>query len=293
MPEYVMQFLFTRLNMRDVFHDCGGIVGKFVVRGGAVAVVAALGLVGCGGGGGGVEIGRGGASSSSGSSQSSSTGVRTTPEGLWNGKAGVWDMTALMLETNRFYVLYSRSGAIYGVVEGTANVSGSSFSASAKDFNIPYATVFPSSFTGSFTPMTSMSGQFTQAGSAYLYNATYVADYDKPVTTAGVAGRYVGSAATDSGPATITIVIDADGRISGTSPGYVSLCTFQGTMKPRASGKNVLDMTVTFNGGSCALGTATVSGNAVPVKDGNDTVLYAVGLLGDRSDGFVAVGTKQ
>ena len=50
---------------------------------------------------------------------------------------------------------------------------------------------------------------------------------------------------------------------------------------------------ITGMGIICALGTNTVAGYAIPVVNGSVTTLYAVGLLPDRSNGFLAIGTKS
>lgn len=50
---------------------------------------------------------------------------------------------------------------------------------------------------------------------------------------------------------------------------------------------------VKFNGRSRALGSAPVSGIAVPVVNGSTTTRYAVGLLPDYRDGFLGVCAKN
>lgn len=104
---------------------------------------------------------------------------------------------------------------------------------------------------------------------------------------------YNGSAATGSGSSPVSLTFNSNGTISGSSTvSGQAACTYSGTLTP-GSGKNVFSISVKFNGGSCALGSATVSGVAVPVVSGSTTTLYAVGLLPDRSNGFLGVGAKN
>lgn len=69
-------------------------------------------------------------------------------------------------------------------------------------------------------------------------------------------------------------------------------CTFSGSIAPRASGKAVYDLTVTFNGGACLLGTQTVRGIAAVAGSGASQVLYAATLDATRSAGFVAISVR-
>ena len=56
-----------------------------------------------------------------------------------------------------------------------------------------------------------------------------------------------------------TLTMSAGGAVAGTNLG----CTFTGTALPRASGKNVFDVSVTFGAAPCALPGQTATGIAI------------------------------
>ncbi len=84
-----------------------------------------------------------------------------------------------------------------------------------------------------------------------------VYDYRRPATLAAIAGTWSGFFSTgDDG----SVVISSGGVVSSvTSVG----CTISGTVVPRASGKNVYDVTVNFGPAPCALPNGTGIGVAI------------------------------
>ena len=52
-------------------------------------------------------------------------------------------------------------------------------------------------------------------------------------------------------------ILGATGEITG---GSASGCVFTGTLRPRPSGKNVYDLSLTYGGGGCWLGSGTATG---------------------------------
>jgi hypothetical protein len=55
------------------------------------------------------------------------------------------------------------------------------------------------------------------------------------------------------------VTISTAGAISGTSAG----CLFTGTATPRASGKNIFNVSITFGAAPCALAGQTATGIAI------------------------------
>jgi hypothetical protein len=70
--------------------------------------------------------------------------------------------------------------------------------------------------------------------------------YDKPAALADVAGSWSGNFLDGT---TGALTISATGAVSGTNNG----CSYTGTATPRASGKNVFDVSITFGTGNCVL----------------------------------------
>jgi hypothetical protein len=79
------------------------------------------------------------------------------------------------------------------------------------------------------------------------------------------------------------------GRLTGAGS---SGCTFSGSITPRASGKAVYNVSVTFAGGVCLLGTQTITGIAAVAGSGAAQALYAAALNSARSAGFALISTR-
>lgn len=266
----------------------------------ALAVMAAAGLAACGGGGGG--DGDSGGSAGSGTNPAPPAApvtTRSTAEGLYSGTTNTGlDVAALILEDGQYYVLYGAGGVVQGVVEGKGASGQTSFtSGDALDFNVVALTRTPGAVSASYTPMGSLAGGYTGGGQTVQFSTRYSSQYDAPASVGEVLGSFSGQAASSGGTGPMTITVTGNGTLSGQATNGVARCNFTGRVTPRASGKHVLDLTVTFGGAGCALGNSTVTGVAVSVAvplagGGSRQELYAVGLLPDRSNGFVAVVSR-
>lgn len=105
---------------------------------------------------------------------------------------------------------------------------------------------------------------------------------------ATLAGTYYGYGLTAKSAATYTpVTFSSNGTITAGN----SFCTMAGTATPRASGKNVFDVRVTFTGSSCALPSGT-SVTGMAYYDTAARSLIAMGLNGSKNDGFVYAGTR-
>lgn len=231
----------------------------------------------------------------SGSTSPTTTVTPTSAEGLYTGTTSTgYQLTGLVLETGEHYVLYGKNNTIYGVVQGNGTSNNGSFSSSnALDFFLPDSSRTSATVSATYTAKQSLQGTVTEGGQGITFTSKYESSYDTPAFISAIAGAYSGMSATGSGAVPIGMAIDANGRVSGTSRVGTSVCGYSGSLNPTATGKNVFNLSVTFNGGTCPLGTATISGYAVPVVSGSVTTLYAVGLLADRSNGFLAIGTRN
>jgi hypothetical protein len=125
------------------------------------------------------------------------------------------------------------------------------------------------------------------------FTGTYDSAYDIQTPVSALAGNYSGASAVINGSSPMTLTVHADGSISGSAGTSPNVCDFSGTIAPRATGKAIYNLTVKYQGGACSMGTSTVSGYGIAdTTGGGATTLYAVGLLPDRSDGFLGVATK-
>lgn len=237
----------------------------------AIGLIAAL-LAGCGGG-------------------DDNTAPAPTPtataEGFWRGTASTGVNVALaVLENGETWGVYTSGGALVGALYGSTSSSGTTLSGSGRDFNIPARTVTPGTYSGTFTAKSKIDVK-TSGGGAF--SGTYESSYDQPASLSALAGTFSGWGVTG---AISPVVISASISTSGTITVPASLgCAATGTAKPRASGKNVFDVTVTFVGSTCALGNGT-STTGVGYYDTASRELLVMSMNSSKSDGFIFVGKK-
>ena len=226
-----------------------------------IGIVSLSLLAACGGGGGG---GGGGA-------------VADVPaEGVWTGSASTgYSLDVLVLENNQFWTMFGTrsNGAltVYGFDTGSGTVSGETYSGSL--FEALYdGTTGTGTLNATTTANTSLNGTasysngntstFTLApptSSSYNYNTA--------ASIVAIQGNWSGSLLSG---AAATVLINNAGVITGSSGG----CSFTGTATPRASGKNVFDVSITFAAAPCVLPSQTVTGIALDyITTGNQTQL--------------------
>jgi hypothetical protein len=124
------------------------------------------------------------------------------------------------------------------------------------------------------------------SGTTVSLPATYGDNYELTPSLSIVAGTYSGYTVTSGGAEAATATISASGTVTGSS---ASGCTFSGITAPRSNG-NVYNLSVTFAGGSCANGTATVTG--IGYWDAGGGKLYSAALNASRSNGFLFVANR-
>jgi len=82
-------------------------------------------------------------------------------------------------------------------------------------------------------------------------------------------------------------MISSNGSISTGN----SSCSASGTATPRASGKNIFDIKMTFSGNFCALGNGTVT-NGMAFYDTSTRQMVVLALNASKTDGFIYAGTR-
>jgi len=233
----------------------------------AMAMTVLVGLAACGGGG--------------------DDNDGNPVEGFWKGSTSNGANAAVViLENGEAWGIYTQGGQIVGAVNGTASASGSTFSASGLDFSFVENVVYRSTYSGSITPQSRINATSSLGVSVSL---GYDGAYNRSANMAELAGSYTvygrsGGGYTNGAPMTIS----ADGSITVSDQG----CTATGRATPRASGKNVFNMTVTFSG-ACYISNAPVSGVAVVDTTTNPKTILALGLNAAKSDGLIAVAVAR
>lgn len=243
---------------------------KMRIQWAALAVSAAV-LTACGGG-----------------DDSTTSTTTLAAEGFWSATttAGT-DVTLAILENGETWGVTDDGYSITGVLYGNATANGSSISGTGKNFNLLSRTVTPGTFSGTFTPKSTLS--VTTSDGAVI-NASYEAEYDQPALLSNIAGTYSGEGL--SGLSTVQnvpVTIAANGSLS--TP-VDPQCTVSGAVTPRPSGKNVFNISVTFNGTNCALGNGTTT-TGVAYYDTVDQSLLVLALNAAKTDGFIYAGLKS
>ena len=204
---------------------------------------------------------------------------------------------SIILEDGRMWAIGGvvSSGVLFvnGLSRTTLQTSGSTLSASdLRSYSLAAGTSATGSLTGSFVIGTSLTATATLvggAGTATINLAPAPAtsyDYNTTATLAAVAGSWPGSFSNDTG----TMLVTANGTFSATT----SLgCRLSGAFTPRASGKNVYDITVSFGAAPCGLPNGSAAGNAIitNLTNGQQQLIVAVATL-DGANGGVFFGQR-
>jgi hypothetical protein len=206
-----------------------------------------------------------------------------TAQGLYYGTTSLGSSTyGIVLDTGAFYVIYTapNSSIPSGFVQGTMTSSNGSFSSSnTLDFGINNGQVLNASVSGTYVAGQSISGTLYEAGQPITFSGTYQSIFDQPASLAAAAGTYV------SYNPPLSVTITSAGAISGSSQG----CSYTGTSTPHGS-VNVFDISVTFHGGTCVFGTATLTG--IAFYDSSSRTLLAAAFTAGRTNGFLFGASK-
>lgn len=210
-----------------------------------------------------------------------------TAEGFWEGSASTGVTVALaVLENGETWGVYTSGGSIVGALYGNTSSSGTTLSGSGKDFNIPSRTVASGTYTGTFAAKNSINVT-TSSGSTF--SGAYKAAYDQPTSLTAVAGTFLGAGVSGgSSVQPISVTVSSSGAITVPSS---QGCSAAGTATPRPSGKNILDVTVTFTGSTCALGNG-VSTTGIAYYDATNGRMLVMAMNAAKSDGFIYIGQK-
>lgn len=202
-------------------------------------------------------------------------------------------LTILALENDEVYALYGTGSNSALTVTGFnwaqgASSNGTYTSSTAKDYSYTGA-VASGSIAASYVANTSFNGTFSSNGqqvgfiSAPPTNTAYV--YNTPANLNTIAGSWSGSTLSGSSG---TMTVAVNGSSGGLSARFTGNCTATGTITPRASGKNVFDISLTFGPSPCVLPGSTASGIAVSYHlANNQRQLVALVTTADHAVGSV------
>lgn len=209
----------------------------------------------------------------------------TSAEGFWTGKSAAgYDVYLAVLENGDTWGVFTSGGALYGALQGKTTSAAGTVSGSGREFNLAQNSVTSGSYGGTYTAKTQID---VRLSNGTTFKGAYSANYDQPASLSALAGTYRGFGVSTGAPVqSIPVTISASGAIS--APPSLG-CTISGSAAPRASGKNIFDLRISFSGTSCTLGNgATVTG--VGYYEGGE--LIAMGLLPSQTAGFIYSGRK-
>lgn len=220
---------------------------------------------------------------------------QTTAEGAWTGNLSDGNnYSALVLENGAFYAYYGPRvngvSYVYGVTIGSGESNNGTYRvANARTYSVFSATPTTTTIDATYVVNTSIQGSIAEGVNKLTFSgipaATSTFNYNTPASAATVEGAWMLSSGSGD-----TIAVNVTNGALRASSGW---CTFTGTIKPRASGKNVFDVSLKAgNESTCALANQTATGIAIASAQAGGTQMMLLGTTADRSTAIVAVGTR-
>lgn len=247
------------------------------VIGGALLFLSTLLLGACGGGSG------DGAPNSAGS-----------PEGVYEGTtSGGASHTTLVLDDNRFYSIYGEESAdafyITGLLQGNGVANNGSFtSTNVRDYFYD-GTVLSGTLSATYRAGESFDGTFTDGTNTATFTGTPLTGSSYNYGTAANLSNVTGSWTLDSMQGdTLSLIIQADGSFSA----VLDACSFNGTVLPRVSGKNVFDVNFTFGAAPCPSPGQAFNGIALEYQMDGIRQLIVAGTILNRNYGTAWFGAR-
>lgn len=247
----------------------------------SIALASSILVTACGGGGG------------------SSPAPGPSAEGVYGGAlTGSTSNTAfnlLVLENGEFWTLYGvQTATVFGVTgfaQGTGTSANGSFSSSnAKDFG--YAPALAGSLTATYNATAkTITGTATAGTGTVGFSGGPITgslyNYDTAASLTTITGAWTTTSLTGE---TVALNVAANGTYTAAGS---SGCNFSGTVTPRASGKNVFNVSLTFGAAPCALAGQNGTGIAIayPLTGGLTQLLIAA-TDSTRTYGAGVVGTR-
>jgi hypothetical protein len=277
----------------------------------ATVFAAALMLAACGSGGGSSSSGGGSGSGSGGGTDSGTGATKTSIEGYWGGPTnridpstgGTFVMAGPILENGEYWFVVSLNGLINSMVHGKGQSANSKFNSTDAKFwgpglysagtlasTDPY--VVNSTFGGSVGWKTD---PLTTAG--WSFSLRYDTIYDTPASNAYVIGNWVGQVQAVSGVEPFRLAVTSAGSaapvltMTFVAPSTQAGCIWSGTIAPRASGKNIYDVSMSVGQqAACAFKGLALNGIATPGTNASTGKPRLVLTAIDPSDTYNFIG---
>ena len=233
----------------------------------AIAAITCT-LLGCGGGNGGGN---------------DPNATANPAQGIWNGSfresnGNTTDLTFVVLENGDLWGIQATEATHSGgIMHGKLEASNGAFTYTMRMYFSDKTAISNPSASGTYTARQALN--FT--GSEPV-QTSYNEAYEAKASLRNLAGTYTGNAMSKNNVVTdLDVTINEDGEISG---GDASACFVLGQATPRASGKNVFDVTLHAQGQDCPSGTSGTSG--IGLLLGNELTLMTENAAHNDVVGF-------
>lgn len=283
-----------------------------------VGLFLAMLLSACGGGGGGGDAPAGGAAPAStpntsvggggGDAPADGAALPSTPntsvlavtsaEGAYVGTSDTSRVELLVLENDSYWMTFYTSDAPWGFLQGQGLSNDGNFT-SSNTKNFSSGIVSDASLASTYTVAShTIAGTISKNGSAYPFtagplDASSLYNYNTPVNIANVSGTWTLLTAVSGSRHWVDI--HSDGTLTGIeNMGSGQACTYSGTIAPRASGKNVYDLSILMGAApSCQAAGQTLTGIGILLPiNATSQKLSLIYTNAERTIGVFASGTR-
>jgi hypothetical protein len=244
-------------------------------------------LIACGGGGG---------------SDGTSTGAAVTPAPVAGAAQGIYigttsdgrEIDTIVLENDQFYTMYgntvANSFAVSGFVQGDGKSNNGSFTSTNAVDSSSNNTRVAASVNATYTPGVNLNGSVVEPTGTVSFSSTPIAaaviNYNSAANLADIAGKW-NLTSLRGFPTTFTI--SSTGALTASSSG----CNFSGSITPRASGKNVFDVSIDFGPAPCLIPNQSIKGIAVDyMTTGGQRQLIVAGIDNTRLNTAAFFGAR-
>jgi len=259
-----------------------------------LGLVVSSTLVACGGGGDDVAGGSETAPSQAPPQGPTTAGI-ASPEGLWRGSSTdpFSSPRLLILENGEVWNVYGGANAISGVLQGVTSWNGSSISSTVTDFNGRAGSISASILAGHYTHTNGsqlIALTLHEGMSVTLTTNFSGSSYEQPAKLSDIQGYWQALSWSKGSLIATDVNVAPDGALTSVS----LYCSGSGTVAPRASGKNVFNLVISFEGGpACEFKGQTLSGIAfVEPLFAGATQLIFTGVQPDKLNAFVGYAMR-
>lgn len=193
------------------------------------------------------------------------TAVVGAAQGLYIGTTSDGrEIDTIVLENDQFYTMYGNTVGnaflVSGFVQGDGKSNNGSFTSTNAVDSASNNTRVAASVNATYTPGANLNGSLVESAGTVSFASTPIAaaviNYNSPANLADIAGKW-DLTSLRGFPA--TFAISSTGALTANSSG----CVFSGSITPRASGKNVFDVSIDFGPAPCLIPSQSIKGIAV------------------------------